>query len=319
MVEVSIIIVSFNTRKLLKSCLESIKEKTKGVSYEVLVVDNASKDGSAEMVKREFPEVTLIGNKKNLGFAAANNQGITQARGKFVLLLNSDTLLIEDVISDMVVWMKDHLKVGIATASLTNPDGSLQPTGGFAPTLGRVATWMFFLDDLPFFSRLLRPIHPHSPTFLVASKFYTQERELDWVTGAFMLVRRKVFDQVGLLDEDFFMYVEDVEFGYRAKKTGWQVVYVPSYHLVHFGGASDKRKSDKGRPAYFGGTSAISPGAIVSEYLAMKKFFSKHRPAWQLPLVRLLLKIGAAARALIFGVLFGKEVRVVYAEAFRKV
>lgn len=323
MAEVSIVIVNFNTRNLLKSCLDSIKKNSKKVSYEILVVDNGSRDGSQKMVEKGFPEVTLIKNKKNLGFAVANNQGIVKAGGEFILLLNSDTLLIEDVISKMVSWIKDHPQVGIATASLVYPDGSHQPTGGYSPTLVRLVAWMFFLDDLPFFDRISLPIHPHSSTFFTRSKFYLREQQLDWVTGAFMLVRRHVFDQIGFLDEDFFMYVEDVEFGYRAKKAGWEIVYLPQFRLVHFGGASSRRRSDKDRPAHFGGTRGASSAGIAKEYLEMKKFFVKHKPWWQLPPVRLLLKIGAAARFVIFGTLgitmSPKEARIAYAEAFRQV
>lgn len=299
--KISVIIVNFNTQKLLKDCLQSIFEKTQGLEFEVIVVDNASGDGSQEMVKKDFPQVILLENKKNLGFAAGNNLGLKKAKGEYLLLLNSDTELIENSLLKMVEVMEKNPKVGIASCQLVGKTGEIQPSGGFFPHLGRVFAWMFFLDDLPFLSWWIKPFHPHPPQFYTRDSWYQQPHFQDWVTGAFFLIRKQVQEEIGFLDEKFFMYVEEMEYCYRAKKAGWQVFYTPVTKIIHLGGQSGTAK-----------------GVLLGEYQGLQYFFGKHKPAWQKIFLRLFLKIGALLRLVLFGIIKkNPEVRRIYVEAFR--
>ena len=331
--DLSVIVVSYNTKKLLKQCLDSVFKHTKGIKFEVIVVDNDSQDGSPETVK-EFAKdhslqfvslpgksskkesesgrpiridsdkqaITLIANRSNLGFAAANNQGIKKAKGKYLLLLNSDTILKENSLKKVVDWMEKNEKIGISSCQLVYEDGSLQRTGGYFPNLLRAFSWMFFIDDLPFVKDLIKPFHPHEPrTGWLSSQYFQKQHFQDWVTGAFFLVRKKVVDQIGLLDEQFFMYVEEMEFCYRTKQAGWQIAYVPITKIVHL-----SQKS---------GTQA---GARLGEYQGLIYFFKKHKPGWQRPILKVILKMGALLRLLLFGIMRNdREMRRIYVQAFR--
>lgn len=300
MKDLSIIIVSYNTKKLLLECIDSIKKHTKSIDFEIIVVDNASSDGSPEAVGK-IKGVTLYKNSKNLGFAKANNQGIKKAQGKYVLLLNSDTLLSDNSLKEIVLFLEDNRKAGIATCALKNKDGSLQGTGGYFPTLLGVFSWMT-IQDIPGVDNFIKPFHPmRAKSFAKGASFYQKVRQLDWVTGAFFLVRKEVFDQVGLFDENYFMYVEEVDFCFRAKAKGWQVWYLPRCNILHYGGAS--------------GTQELS---VIAEYEGIKRFYKKFYPSWQYPVLRFLLKIGALGRIVLFGLVEGKGAAKTYAQAFRK-
>ncbi len=299
--KLSVIIVNYNTRKLLKNCLSSIFKKTRGVKIEVIVVDNASVDGSIEMIQKEFPQVILIKNRKNLGFAGGNNIGIKKARGEYILLLNSDTRIIEDSLSKMVNFMEENPQIGISSCQLVGEDGKIQPSGGFFPSLFRIFAWMFFLDDIPFLANFIRSFHPHPPQFYTHNPWYKLAHFQDWITGAFFLIRKKVVEEIGLLDENFFMYVEEMDYCFRAKKRGWKVFYTPLTKIIHLGGKSGGSKM-----------------AILGEYQGLKYFYQKHMPSWQMPFLRGLLKIGALFRIFLFGIIKKDlEARKIYAEAFR--
>jgi GT2 family glycosyltransferase len=301
--DLSIIVINYNTKKITKDCLDSIVKNTKNLKYEIVVVDNASKDGSVEMLRKlvkKYP-LRLIPNKKNLGFGKGNNQGIKLAKGKYILLLNTDTLINDNVLKEIVDWMEKHPKVGVSTCALRNADSSLQGTGGYFPNLSKVFAWMFFLEDLPFLDRLIKPFHPmhaQSP-FYKGEGFFEKSHEQDWVTGAFLLTRRKVIDEVGFFDKDYFMYVEEVDYCWRVKKQGWQVWYLPRWSIVHLGGAS---------------STAEFP--ILSELKGIKTFYKKHKPSYQMAILRVFLKAGMAVRVTIFGLMQGREAVKVYAKAF---
>jgi len=298
--DLSIIIVSYNTKNLLVSCVKSIQEYTKGIKFEIIVVDNDSKDGSAEAAKNLG--VTVLKNNENLGFAAANNQGVKISNGKYLLFLNSDTEIHDNVLGEIVPWMNLNPKAGIATCALKNKDGSLQATGGYFPTLSRVFSWMT-IQDLPFVDNIIKPFHPyHSKSlFFKGDSFYKAKKELDWVTGAFLLTRCDILEKAGSWDESFFMYVEEVDLCYRVKKLGYEVWYMPEWGITHLGGASSKNEEF----------------SLVSEYQGLKKFYKKHFPAWQYPILRILLKIGALGRVILFGILEGSKSVKIYAKVFK--
>ena len=279
--ELSVIIVNWNTKKLLEDCLKSIFKLTKDISFEVIVVDNGSEDGSQAMVMKKFPQVKLVPNKDNLGFAKANNRGIKIAKGKYVLLLNSDTYLIENSFRKMVKKAGEYDNLGVLGPLLLNEDRSIQQSVGFFPDLPQVFWWMSFIDDLPF-GTLLKPYHVDH------DNFYKKDQEVDWVTAAAILVSKDVVAKIGALDEKIFMYGEEVEWCHRIKKAGYKVYFSPSTQIVHIGRGSSGK---------------ISQNAILGEYRGIVYFYQKHKGKISLQIARVLLKIGALARIIIFGFL----------------
>jgi GT2 family glycosyltransferase len=232
--DISIIIVNWNTRDILRDCLSSVFKQTQGIEFEVIVIDNGSSDRSTEMVEAEFPQVIVIANAENLGFAAANNQGIAVARGRYILLLNSDTLILDDAIAKAVQFADSHPDATVIGCRVLNPDRTLQPTCFMFPSLLNMLLSSTYLYKL-----------------FPKSKFFGREqmtwwdrndtREVDVVTGCFMLVRRGAIEQVGLMDERFFVYGEETDWCYRFKKAGWKILFTPDAEIVHFGEQSSKQ------------------------------------------------------------------------------
>lgn len=231
----AVVIVSWNVSELLVDCLAALPAAAAGIDYETIVVDNASSDGSADRVAAEFPQVRLIRNAANLGFARANNQGIGATDAEYVLLLNSDTLPPPGSLTGLVRFMDEHPGAGAAGPQLRRPDGGVQP-------------YAFGCDPSPAYllarglSRLLfhRSLHNWETN---------RVRPVDWVSGACLLVRRAAIARAGLLDEKIFMYFEDSDWCLRIRRAGWQVFYDPQVAIVHLGGRSIAR-NPAARPAY---------------------------------------------------------------------
>lgn len=231
MVDLAIIIVNYNTRDILRKCLAGVlTSKMKG-SFEVWVVDNASSDNSFEMVKKEFPKVKLIQSDKNLGFAGGNNLALTKAAAQYYLLLNTDTQVRKDSLNALLERMKAN-KFDIASCKLVNPDGTLQPNVGDLPIGGALLNWLFGIDDLPFLKRLIPSFHRTNPDY------YKNERRVGWVSGSVFMLSKQVLKNVGLLDGRIFMYGEDVDYCFRAKKAGFTVGWTDRAVIMHIGGAS---------------------------------------------------------------------------------
>ncbi|MDI6791423.1 MAG: glycosyltransferase family 2 protein [bacterium] len=233
--DLSIIIVNYKVKELLRDSLHSIAEQTKEISYEVIVVDNNSSDGSQEMLKGEFPEVTLIANKINLGFAGANNQGIEVSQGRYVLLLNPDTIVLDGALEKMVQYLDYHPEAGIVGPKLLNADRSLQLSCGSAPNLWNMFCAQFHLNE----------IFPHL-RFFDSYRYgywwdYHAAGEVDWVSGACLMVRRKVIKDIGPLDDGFFLYFEEGDFCKRTKEVGCQIHYCPQARLFHLVGQATKK------------------------------------------------------------------------------
>ncbi len=225
-------IVEFNTKELLKKCLHSVlnQRKHSGNEIAIWVVDNNSEDGSAQMVKTEFPQIHLIQNTQNLGFAKGHNAALKKINTDFVLIVNSDTELTDDAIFKMVEFMGQHPDCGIASCKVTSFDGKLQPNGGDLPFGLALFAWLFNLEilgNLPNFHRNER-------------SYYQSAHEVGWVSGSFMMVRQAVFEKIGYLNEDYFMYFEDTEFCFKAKKMGFKVMINPEVVIRHVGGASSE-------------------------------------------------------------------------------
>ena len=224
--DISVIIVSWNVKDLLYQCLVSLMRQT-GVTAEIFVVDNASTDGTPAMVGQSFPRARLIVNDKNVGFAKANNQALNLAAGRYLLLLNPDTELRPDSLKQVVDFMEKHPRAAIAGCRLLNTDGTLQPSVRRFPTLVSQA-WI-----------LLKAHHLLPTAKYWASNFnYHQAQEVDQVMGAFFMIRREAFAELGMLDENFFIWFEEVDYCRRAKNCGWQVWYAPVTEVTHHGGQS---------------------------------------------------------------------------------
>ncbi len=251
----SIIIVSYNVRDFLAQTLRSVQKATHSIPAEILVVDNHSEDGSPHMVATEFPQVRLIRNSQNVGFARANNQALSLARGKFLVLLNPDTIVQEDTFEKLIQFFDTHADAGMAGCKILNPDGSLQ----LACRRSFPTPWVAFTKLVG-----LSALFPKSRLFGKYNLTYLnpdEVTEVDAISGSFMMVRRETYQQVGPLDERFFMYVEDLDWCYRVKKAGWKIYYVPETKIVHYKGASSE-KGDR--------------ETLVLFYRAMLQFVQKH-------------------------------------------
>lgn len=219
--DLSIIIVNWNQSKLLKNCLDSLKETHQSLEYEIIVVDNHSQDNSVAMVKEKYPTIRLIENDENLGFARANNQAIKIARGHFLLLLNNDTLFLEnDVLSFMLDFMKKNVNVGVLGCRLIYPDGTLQSDGESFPSV-----WQIFKSQI-LFEKSWRRIKRNKRK----AKWV---KTVDYVCGACLMTKQEVFNQVGPLQEDYFIYGEDVEFCYRVHKAGYKIKVLTDKAVIH--------------------------------------------------------------------------------------
>jgi GT2 family glycosyltransferase len=237
--DLSILIVNYNTCKLTVDCLRSVLTSNTSYDYEIIVVDNSSKDNSVLEIKKHFPHIHLIENDRNVGFAKANNQAMRIAKGKYVLLLNSDTIVQTNTLDTMLAFMENHPKVGASGCKIVLPDGSLDKAckRGF-PTPSASFYYAFG------FSKLF-PKVPRFNQYQLGYLDPDQEYPIDCLVGAFMLVRRSAIDQAGMLDEDFFMYGEDIDWCYRIKQAGWEIYYYPRASIVHYKGASSRRKPYK--------------------------------------------------------------------------
>ncbi|HOZ80639.1 MAG TPA: glycosyltransferase family 2 protein [Candidatus Woesebacteria bacterium] len=284
----SIIIVNFNTCQITLDCIASIfKDKKLSFSQtnstdhtipcEIILIDNASQDNSVSIIKKKYPQVIIIENKTNVGFGAANNQGIKIAQGNYLLLLNSDTIILHSAISQSLEWLSSHPESLCCTAQLLNADKTIQASGGYFPNLLNCFTWLTCLDDLPFINQIIKPFHPHTPNFYTHDNFYTKDHSQDWLTGAFMLFRQEAIVAVNGFSKDFFMYGEEMEMCYRiSKKFPNQTFdYLIGPQIIHLGGKSTKDKQQ----------------IFDREYLGIETFFKIHQPKWQLPIIRFLISI----------------------------
>jgi N-acetylglucosaminyl-diphospho-decaprenol L-rhamnosyltransferase len=230
--DLSVVVVSWNVRDLLRRCLLSIAPT--GGSCEIIVVDNGSTDGSPEMVRAEFPHVRLIANPDNRGFTAANNQGLAAAHGRYLLLLNPDAELTGDALATMAAYLDDHPAAGALGPQLRYPDGSLQSSRRRFPTFATALVESTVIQEWWRDNRILR-------RYYMAETPDDVTQPVDWLVGACLLVRRQVYEQVGGLDEGFFMYSEELDWCRRIKAAGWEIVYLPSAVVVHHEGKSSEQ------------------------------------------------------------------------------
>ena len=224
--DLSIIIVNWNTRDLLRQCLESIAATVRGLSYEIIVVDNASADGSGKMVQELFPEVRLIRNTENRGFGAANNQALRIMTGRYALLLNSDAMLTENAASELLACLEKHPGAAMACGQLLNADGSRQNSIAAFPTLSTL------MANMPLLEYLFPGRYPGK------RQTYTGPVEVDSGVGACLMVSKRAIDEAGMFDERYFFFFEETDWAYRMRRAGWQVLHVPTAFIYHLQGQS---------------------------------------------------------------------------------
>lgn len=256
-VNLSIVIVNWNVRELLRRCLASIR-----FDAEIIVVDNASSDGSADMVRAEFPHVRLVANAANRGFGGGSNDGLAAARGRYVLLLNPDTEIVGDALATLIHYADAHPRAGVLGPQLLNPDGSVQSSRRRFPTLITAlfeSTWLQSLAP--------RGVLEH---YYALDLPDNQPVQVDWVTGAAMMARREAIEQAGGFDERFFMYSEEMDWCKRIQGAGWDIVYLPPAQVIHHEGKSSEQVIPQ-RHIYFQ-TSKVRyfrkhHGALSAEFL----------------------------------------------------
>lgn len=233
--QLSVIIVNYNVRPFLENALVSLRKAMANIKGEIFVVDNASDDGSVEIVQSKFPKVHLLANSKNLGFAAANNLALRRSRGKYILLINPDTIVQEDTLRTMIDFFDKNPDVGLAGCKILNPDGTLE----LASRRSFPTPWVAFTKIIG-----LSTLFPNTKMFGKYNLTYLhpdETYEVDAVSGSFMFLRREVYENVGELDEQFFMYGEDIDWCYRIQQAGWKIFYVHSTQIIHYKGESVKR------------------------------------------------------------------------------
>lgn len=267
--EVSIVIVNYNTPQYTDQCLGSINKNPPVCSYEIVIVDNASSDGSADWLEEHHRNIKIVRSDKNRGIAGGNNLGIRAASGKYILLLNNDTLVKPGSIDRSIEFLEAHPEVAGAGGNLINEDGSFQSGYAGFHTLGQV---FLILTKIGF---LLRPCYPSYPR-------EDQLKEVDWMSTAFMTFRKDALEEVGLVDEEYFIYSDETDLQYRLKQKGWKIYYLPELETIHFGGKSV--------------TSWKRRRLVYRGYLL---FFQKHRSKPEMLLLRLMF-IGTCAAKLLF-------------------
>ncbi|MDD3826517.1 MAG: glycosyltransferase family 2 protein [Anaerolineae bacterium] len=264
----SIIIVNWNTRQLLADCLHSVFATVRDIEFEVIVVDNDSTDDSVECVRMLFPQVKLIERSENLGFARGNNVALLEASGEFILLLNPDTILREHAVNRLCQTLRAYPALGAVGSQLLNPDGSFQQSWGHFPSL-----W----TELPLVNRLLSKTqralalngdHEESPILAV-----------DWVSGASLMMRRQALEQVGPLDEDYWLYTEEADWCYRVRKANWKIGVVTGAQVIHVARAASRQKYAE---------------ALMHFHRSRLLFLLKHHPRAQVHLARGVLCFKAA-------------------------
>lgn len=281
MVELSVIIVNWNTCQLLDSCLSSVYETKEDLAVEIIVVDNSSSDGSLQMLKDKYPEVSVIRNPENVGFARANNQGFGASKGRYILLLNSDAILLDGALQELIQLANSNPKIGLVGARLINQDGSFQASFTNLPNL---------LQELLIVSGVGR---------LVYGKWYPSHgpaisrgpQSVGYVEGACMLIRRAPYEEIGGMDESYFMYSEDVELCKALHDHGWVVMYQPTAKVIHLGGGSSKHRR---------------PQREADLYQSKVSYYRRHHGNFQADLVKGIIFIFACIK-----LIFHRSIKII--------
>ena len=276
MIDMSIALVSWNNREYLAQCLGSIFEEIHDLKFEVVVADHGSTDGTLEYLAENYPDVKVIANSKNLGVAKGNNQCIQNSAGKYIYILNNDTIVNSESVMRMLDFLEENPESGAVGGNLLNPDGSLQSSFCFFPTLKEEFLIVSHLG------KRLNPFHPSYPST------WPEVREVDWMSSASMIVRREAIEEIGLIDDDYFVYSDETDWQYRLWKAGWKVYYLPEVSTIHFGGGS------------------FEPGSIrfTLVYRGRMLFARKHYSGLYGVIQRFMFAVAAVLREIVWGFLF---------------
>jgi len=272
-------IVSYNSLSFLKECLDSILENPTEKDYQIIVVDNASSDGTVEFIGKNYPGIKLIANNKNIGFAAANNQAIKNSDSKYILLINSDCEVYKGSLDSLIGFMDKNTGTGIAGPKIVNSDGTTQLSCRRFPSLLDAAAHNILGD--------IFPGNPFTKKYKLADVSRDKPFKVDWVSGSCMIIRRKALEDTGELDEKYFMYIEDVDICYRMWQKGWSVYYCPEAEIMHHaGGSTGRGRREKIRSSFRMQRSAFY-------------FFCKiYRRNWRIILIPFLLLVLGARLAI---------------------
>ncbi|KKR11432.1 MAG: Glycosyltransferase [Candidatus Woesebacteria bacterium GW2011_GWA1_39_21b] len=270
-------------------CEEKLKNKVK-----VTAIDNASLDGSTDMIEKKYPWVNLIRSKTNLGFAKGNNLGMSGVKTPYILLLNSDVFLGKDTLIKALNYFYKNKSCDILSVRFRYPDGRFQPSGGYSPTPLKTFAWMMGIDSVPYIRKILKPIH------IWDESFYKNERILEWASGAFFLLKRDVYEKTGGFDENMFLYMEDIEWCKRIKDKGFRICFTPEIAVVHLAGASSKNNIKN---------------QLMSQMRGLLFFHKKHYPD-KLKFTRLAIRIGLLLRYILFKIIGKTEVSGAYLNAY---
>lgn len=277
----SVLIVNYNGVQWLAPCLTSLQAQLVGLEHEIIVVDNSSHDDSLALLRASFPAVRLLVNEANVGFARANNQAFAVSRGRYILLLNTDTVFLTGL-REMLTFLDAAPERGAVGPAML--DGERRPRGswGYFPTLGQMWLTMTLLNRLPGLRSHVRPllVRPGHPEFAQPA------HAVEWLSGACLLAKREVLEAVGFFDPDYFMYGEDVELCYRIRQAGYAVMTFPLAEIIHYGAGGAESGVWKGEKATLG------------SFRGFLHFYRKHRPPWQRCVLRIALSLGALMRAL---------------------
>lgn len=282
--DLSVIILSYNTKDITSRCLKHLKEaklfcqKKLGNKIEVIVVDNASEDGSVQMIKQNHSWVKLIESKENTGFSKGNNLAMEQSRNPYMLLLNSDVYLQDDSLYRALAYFRVNLKCDVMGARLKYASGVLQPSAGNLPNPLNIISWILGLGFIPFINRLIPPFHPKE------KGFFSKAHQVGWIMGAFFALKQEVFEKTQGFDENLFMHMEEVEWCRRIKNRGYKIWYNPQVEVVHLHGAS---------------TNFDLSAGFLNELKGIKYYLKKHYPNYFL-VVKLFLGLGLTLRVIIF-------------------
>jgi len=279
MFDLSIIIVNWNTKDLLRKCLHSIYDKTNGIKYEIIVIDNASKDGSARMVREEFPEVKLIENKENVGFAKGNNQGFLRAEGRYILLLNPDTELVDNSFLKMVNYMRLNKEAGAVAPKFLYPDGTFQRYYARFPTFLSMVTRWFLPRRLAF---KLKPTR----LYLMLDDDFSKIREIEQPAGACIMTRKSLFLNENLMDLKFPVFFNDVDLCRRIYKKGLKIFILPEACIVHY---KAKGGSEQGKKSLY---------LSAEFFLSMVDYFFKYEGVLKASLLKILISLGFVVRSM---------------------
>lgn len=277
--DLSIVIVTWNTEKLILECLSAIYQYPVKINFETILIDNDSKDKTVKNVKAQFPKATLVENSTNIGLIKASNQGFQMAKGRYILWLNSDAILQKDSLDKMIQFMETHPKAGILGPRTFYPDGTLQLSAQQFPTPTTV-----FLENT-YLSMLFKK-NRWFGQYLMTWWDHADSREVDWVGGACLLIRRETFQQIGLMDERYALYSTETDWCYLARQKNWQVWYVPNIQVMHYGGQSTKQTS----------TALMENIRLDLLNLDLLRFMKKYYPPSQVKLAKLFLSFGMYLR-----------------------